>query len=131
MLLINLPLLFDMRYRNASKITPTCYRVTYNGEIVPKNSAQRQANYRKYHLKEEYRNDKRLDLVITSNAKSALDRLASCYCLTKKQLIEQLLFDKETEALNHVALISPDGSGKITAKNHRITTACSPGKLPF
>lgn len=110
---------------------------------MSKNSSQRQANYRKCHLK-EIDGDKRLDMVITLKAKSALERLVSCYRVTKKQLIEQLLLDKENEALHQADLINSEGKtdyynkkiileyqGEIVAKDHRKTTAYFPSKPSF
>jgi hypothetical protein len=63
-------------------------------------NAQRQAAYRVRHLKDTEGLGERLNMVVSVDAKNQLKRLASCYGVTQRQLIERLLADAQSQALN-------------------------------
>ena len=75
---------------------------------MAKSSAQRQADYRARHLHEEGGEGERLNLVIDLHAKRALERLALCYGVTQKAMLNRLLIDAERAAVEKVAAL-PDG----------------------
>ncbi len=75
----------------------------------PRNNAQRQADYRARHLKSEDSQLQRLNLMIDLHAKRALERLASCYGVTQKSLLESLIRQAQEVALDEAALMSPNG----------------------
>jgi hypothetical protein len=75
----------------------------------PSSNAQRQADYRARHLKSEDAQLQRLSLMIDLHAKRALERLASCYGVTQKSLLESLIRQAQQVALDEAALMSPNG----------------------
>jgi hypothetical protein len=62
-------------------------------------SAERQAAYRERHLKDENGKGERLSLVIDLHAKRALERVAACYGLTQRAMLERLLVQAEQAAV--------------------------------
>ena len=62
-------------------------------------SEQRQAAFRARHLKDENGKGERLSLVIDLHAKRALERVAACYGLTQRAMLERLLTQAEQKAL--------------------------------
>ncbi|MBI3144480.1 MAG: hypothetical protein HYZ18_04275 [Pseudogulbenkiania sp.] len=62
-------------------------------------NAQRQAAYRARHLKEESGSGERLNAVIDLHAKRALERVATCYGVTQRALLEHLLIEAERQAV--------------------------------
>lgn len=75
---------------------------------MAKSNAERQAAYRARHLKDENGKGERLNLVIDLHAKKALERLALCYSVTKKQMLERLAMEAERVALEKVKIL-PSG----------------------
>jgi len=75
----------------------------------PSNNAQRQADYRARHLKSEYAQLQRLNLMIDLHAKRALERLASCYGVTQKSMLESLIRQAQEVALLEAEVVSPNG----------------------
>ena len=66
---------------------------------MAKSNAQRQADYRERHLKDIDGKGERLNLVVDLHAKRALERLAVCYAVTQRTLLEQLIREAERAAL--------------------------------
>lgn len=71
---------------------------------MAKSNAERQAAYRARHLQDECGKGERLNLVIDLQAKRALERLASCYCLTQRKMLERILIEAERVALDQAAI---------------------------
>lgn len=69
---------------------------------MAKSSAERQAAYRMRHLKDEDGKGERLNLVIDLHAKRALERLAACYAVTQRAMLERILAEAERAALDGV-----------------------------
>jgi len=64
------------------------------------NNAERQAAYRARHLNAKAGNGERLNLIIDLKAKKAFERLAVCYGVTQKEVIERLALGAEQATLN-------------------------------
>lgn len=75
---------------------------------MTKSNAQRQANYRARHLKEKNAKVERLNLVIDLRAKRAFERLAVCYGVTQKKIIERLALGAQQATLDKAASL-PSG----------------------
>ena len=75
---------------------------------MARTSAQRQAAYRERHLKEESGKGERLNLIINLNAKRAIERLAICYGVTQKEIIERLALGAQRVTLEKAATL-PNG----------------------
>lgn len=86
----------------------------------PSNNAQRQADYRARHLKSEDSQLQRLNLMIDLHAKRALERLASCYGVTQKSLLESLIRQAQEVALLEAQVISPNGPADYYAGRLRL-----------
>lgn len=63
-------------------------------------NAERQAKYREAHLKGENGTLSRLNMVIDMHAKLRLERLASYYAVTQKEVLEKLLASAEKAILD-------------------------------
>jgi hypothetical protein len=65
----------------------------------PRSNAERQAAFRRRHLDDPYAADDamlaRLNLLISVSAKWQLDRLAACYGVTKRSILEHVLNDAD------------------------------------
>lgn len=85
-----------------------CYQVTDKANRMAQSNSERQAAYRARHLKDEGGQGERLNLVIDLHAKRALERLANCYGVTQRALLERLLVVAEREALDRVGM-APNG----------------------
>ena len=86
----------------------------------PSSNAQRQADYRARHLKAEDGKLQRLNLMIDLHVKRALERLASCYGVTQKNLLESLIRQAQEVALQEAEVISPDGPADYYAGRLRL-----------
>jgi hypothetical protein len=75
---------------------------------MAKSNAERQADYRARHLKDMNGMGERLNLVIDLHAKRAFERLAVCYGVTQKEIIERLVHGAEQATLNKAATM-PNG----------------------
>ena len=88
---------------------PNRYCVTLNRKInMAKSNAQRQSDYRARHLKDIDGNAQRLNLLLDLHAKRALERLAACYAVTQREVLERLLRDAESAAIDRAVRV-PDG----------------------
>jgi len=74
-----------------------------------KTNAQRQADYRTRHLKDENAQLERLSLLVDLHAKRALERLACCYGVTQRAMLERLLMQANLLAQEQAAQQHPDG----------------------
>ncbi|GAA4017863.1 hypothetical protein GCM10022212_11960 [Actimicrobium antarcticum] len=71
-------------------------------------NAERQALYRQRHLRTEDSTGELLHAVINLHAKRALERLAKCYGLTQRALLERLLIDAERQTIDSAGRL-PNG----------------------
>jgi hypothetical protein len=75
----------------------------------PRSNAQRQADYRQRHLKSEEHNLQRLGLMVDLHAKLALQRLANCYGVTQRSMLESLILQAQRVAVDEAIAMSPTG----------------------
>lgn len=75
---------------------------------MSKSNAQRQAEFRARHLKEEGGQGERLNMVVDLHAKAALDRLAACYGVTKRQALEMIIAGAERSMLDCLPMAQHD-----------------------
>lgn len=73
---------------------------------MTKTNAERQAAYRVRHLRDEDGKGERLNIVIDLHAKRALERLAACYGVTQRAMLERLVLEAERDALDQAAKLS-------------------------
>ena len=66
---------------------------------MAKTNAERQAAYRARHLHSDDAQGERLNTIVSLHAKRKLERLAACYGVTQRALLEQLLKDAEDEVM--------------------------------
>jgi hypothetical protein len=66
---------------------------------MPRSNAERQADYRRRHLKEVNGALEHLNMLVSLRAKRQLERLAACYGVTQRAVLEQILADAEHAAL--------------------------------
>jgi hypothetical protein len=85
-----------------------------------RSNAQRQADYRARHLKEENSQRERLSLLVDLHAKRALERLASCYGVTQRAMLERLLMQADREAQQQAAEYCTDGHADYFDKRIRL-----------
>jgi hypothetical protein len=78
-----------------------------------KSGAQRQAEYRQRHLKDETGTLERLSLLVQVSAKRQLERLAYCDGVTQRAMLEKLLAEAERATLN---ALSPEAQGDYLDK---------------
>ena len=86
----------------------------------PSSNAQRQADYRARHLRSEDGQLERLNLMIDLHAKRALERLASCYGVTQKSMLERLIRQAQEVALLEAEVLSPNGPADYSAGRLRL-----------
>jgi hypothetical protein len=65
-----------------------------------KSNAERQAAYRARHFKAVEGERERLNLAVSVPAKAQLERLATCYAVTQREVIESLLEQGERRLLD-------------------------------
>jgi len=92
----------------------------------PRSNAQRQADYRQRHLKSEDHNLQRLSLMVDLHAKLALQRLARCYGVTQKSMLEGLIMQAQHLAVDEAIATSPNGhadyyDGRIRLPTQAVT----------
>ena len=63
-------------------------------------NAKRQAAYRARRKADDLAPTERLNLIIDLHAKRALERLAKCYGVTQKAILQRLLLDAEHAAID-------------------------------
>lgn len=86
---------------------------------MAKSNAQRQSDYRYRHLKDEHGEAQRLNVLLDLHAKRALERLAACYAVTQRELLEGLLRDAESAALDRAATL-PNGQADYYERRLRL-----------
>ena len=74
-----------------------------------RSNAQRQADYRQRHLQSEDGQLQRLGLMVDHHAKLALQRLAKCYCVTQRSMLEGLIMQAQRVAVDEAMAMSPNG----------------------
>ena len=72
---------------------------------MAKSNAQRQSDYRARHLKDLDGQAERLNLLVNLHAKRALERLAACYAVTQREVLEGLLREADHAALDRAARV--------------------------
>ena len=72
---------------------------------MAKSNAQRQSDYRARHLKDVNGEAERLNLLLDVHAKRALERLAACYAVTQREVLEGLLREADHAALDRAARV--------------------------
>ncbi len=77
-------------------------------------NAERQAAYRAKHLKDIEGVDVRLNIIVHATTKAALKRLAVCYGVTQKAMIERLMREAERSAIGAAAAM-PNGEAAYYA----------------
>lgn len=82
-------------------------------------NAERQAAYRAKHLKDVNGTGERLNIIIDTHAKRALERLAICYAVTQRVMIERLLQDAERLAVDASAKV-PGGDAAYYAGTFKL-----------
>jgi hypothetical protein len=65
-----------------------------------KSGARRQAEYRQRHLRDEAGALERINLFVSISTKRQLERLAYCYGVTKRAMLEKLLAEAERATLD-------------------------------
>jgi hypothetical protein len=82
-----------------------------NAKIQPqrRSNAQRQADYRARHLKDENSQLERLSLLVDFHAKCALERLACCYGVTQRAMLERLVMQADRVTQQQAQEQSSDG----------------------
>ncbi len=78
-------------------------------KVQPRSNAQRQADYRRRHLKSEDGHLQRLGLMVDQHAKLALHRLAKCYGVTQRSILEGLIMQAQRVAVDEAMAMSPNG----------------------
>ncbi len=89
-----------------------------------KNNAKRQADYRRRHLKDIDGQLERLNLMVDFRVKLALERLASCYGVTQKTVLERLLTQANRVAQQQADEHSPDGYADYIEKRISLQWPC-------
>jgi hypothetical protein len=67
---------------------------------MAKSNAERQRAYRERHLKDADGKGERINTVVTLSAKRSLERLASCYGVTQRAMLEQIIAEAEDVLLS-------------------------------
>lgn len=75
---------------------------------MAKSSAERQAAYRARKLADESAPCERLNMLIDLHAKRSLERLAACYGVTQKAMLEHVLAEAEKATIKE-AMKTPHG----------------------
>ena len=84
-------------------------------------NAARQAAYRARHLRAVDGSGERLNGIITLSAKRSLERLASCYGVTQRAVLEKLLREAENQAITAAGAF-PNGQSDYYDKKLRLPT---------
>ncbi len=85
---------------------------------MAKTNAQRQADYRVRHFKDEGKG-KRLNLVLDLHAKCALERRAFCYGVTQREILDGLLRQAEGDVADRASQL-PNGLSDYYEKHRRL-----------
>jgi hypothetical protein len=87
-----------------------------------KSNAERQAAYRARHFEDVDGGLERLSLAVSISAKAQLQRLASCYGVTQRHVIETLLAQAERRLLESLPAESqgPYLDGELTLRSNDV-----------
>lgn len=88
--------------------------------VIMATNAERQAAYRARHLASVDGQGERLNLIVGTPAKKALERLAACYGVTQRAMIERLLLEAEHAAID-AAVVLPNGQADFYAGTLRLS----------
>ena len=77
-----------------------------------KRNAQRQADYRARHLKDVNGKLDRVSVLVDFHAKRALERLACCYGVTQRAMLEHLVIQANYVAQREAQAQSPNGQAE-------------------
>jgi len=88
---------------------------------MSKTNAQRQADFRARHLQDADGKGERLNMLVDMRAKRSLERLASCYGVTQRAMLERLLAESEQATIDRIAAI-PNGANDFYDKRLRLDT---------
>ena len=95
----------------------------------PSSNARRQAAYRLRHLKSQDGMLERLSVLVDLHTKRALERLALCYGVTQKSMLQSLIEQAEHAAIIEALALSPDGQTDFYEGRLRMSLArVTPGK---
>lgn len=86
-------------------------------------NAKRQAAYRARRNNDESAPTERLNLIIDLHAKRALERLATCYGVTQKAIVQRLLIEAEHAAID-AAIALPNGQADYYDGRLRLSSPC-------
>ena len=86
-------------------------------EIKKTDNAKRQAEYRQRHMKEG--SDQRLNVILSLDAKLALERMAKHDGVTNKSLLERVLLETQSRLLE-------DMDGEQRTRYYDVKTSTSP-----
>ena len=89
---------------------------------MAQSNAERQRAYRVRHLKDENGTGERLNIMLDLHAKRALERLAKCYGVTQRAMLEKLLIQAESAALDAVSPL-PNGQADYYDGKLKLTSA--------
>jgi hypothetical protein len=70
---------------------------------MAKSNAERQRAYRELHLKDMAATGERINMVVSMTAKRSLERLASCYDITQRAMLEQIIAEAEDALLSELS----------------------------
>ena len=87
---------------------------------MAQSNAERQAAFRSRHLHDEGGTSERLNVVITLHAKLSLERLASCYGVTQRAILERILQDAEQDVIKATHQL-PNSQNDYYDKKLRLT----------
>ena len=88
----------------------------------PRSNAQRQADYRQRHLRSEDGHLQRLGLMVDQHAKLALQRLAHCYGVTQRSMLEGLIMQAQRLAVDEAVALLPNGHADYFDERIRLPT---------
>jgi hypothetical protein len=72
------------------------------GDELAKSNAERQRAYRERHLNDLEGQGERLNAIIKLSTKRSLERLASCYGVTQRAALEEIIDEAESRLLSQL-----------------------------
>jgi hypothetical protein len=98
---------------------------------MARTTVERQAAYRQRHLKDLEGTLERLNMLVLLHAKRRLERLAACYGVTQRSLLERLLAEAERAALDRLPGDEHDAYyDRRSTSLHRNETPMNPSLTP-
>jgi hypothetical protein len=85
---------------------------------MARTSAQSQAAFRERHLIDPAGSGERLNIVIDASSKTTLERLAACYAVTQRVMLQRLLSKAQSQLL---ATLSSDQCNDYYDSKHAVT----------